>query len=312
MFTSLKIFSRMLAATLAIAGLLLPAVASAQYAPSYGQPQGYGQPQYGQPQEETIHGRIYSINATFNITITDDNGYMDNVDLHQGTIINPTGLTLAPGMEVTIVGYGNGSAFEAMEIDTPYAYAGPAPVSEYYGPGWWYPGYSYGYGPSFVLDFVFGGGGGYRYERHGFDRNFWAARSDNRFRGGNGFAPRTGYYSNGNRGSWSNGNHGNTGYRNNNNNGYTAPTRTYGNPNGNTGYRNNNNNGYTAPTRTYGNPNGNANYGARNGGNTSGNTGYRSAPQQSRSANTRSAGANESRSTHTSDNGNQNDHSHGH
>jgi len=135
MFTSLKIFPRMLAATLAIAGLLLPAVASAQYAPSYGQPpgygqppQGYGQPQYGQPQEETIHGRIYSINATFNITVTDDNGYMDNVDLHQGTIINPTGLTLAPGMEVTIVGYGNGSAFEAMEIDTPYSYAGPAPV----------------------------------------------------------------------------------------------------------------------------------------------------------------------------------------
>src|SRR6202166_470360 len=198
MFTSLKIFPRMLAATLAIAGLLLPAVASAQYAPSYGQPpgygqppQGYGQPQYGQPQEETIHGRIYSINATFNITVTDDNGYMDNVDLHQGTIINPTGLTLAPGMEVTIMGYNGGSAFEAMEIDTPYSYAGPAPVPVYYGPGWWYPGFSYGYGPSFVLDFVFFGGG-YRFERHNFDRQtVWALHRDARFRGSSGIAPRT-------------------------------------------------------------------------------------------------------------------------
>ena len=298
MFTSLKIFSRILAATLATAGLLLPAVASAQYGPPNGQPQGYGQPQ-GQPQEETIHGRIYSINATFEITVTDDNGYMDNIELHQGTIINPTGLTLAPGMEVTITGFGAGSVFSANEIDTPYAYEGPAPVSVYYGPGWWYPGYSYGYGPSFVLDFAFFGGG-YRFERHNFDRNnFWAVRSDNRFRGSNGFrsgfVPRTGYRGNTNTGNYN-------GTRNNNS-GYTAPTRSWSsNANGNANYS----------TRSGGNANysprggGNANYGARNGGNTSGNTGYRSAPQQSRPANTRSAGSNESRSTHTSDNSSNN------
>jgi hypothetical protein len=329
MFTSLKIFPRMLAATLAIAGLLLPAVAYAQYEPSYGQPQGYGQPpqgygqppqgygqpQYGQPQGETIHGRIYSINATFNITVTDDNGYMDNVDLHQGTIINPTGLTLAPGMEVTIAGYGNGSAFEAMEIDTPYSYAGPAPVPIYYGPGWWYPGFGYGYGPSFVLDFVFFGGG-YRFDRHdfgggGFDRNFWAVRSDDRFRGRNGFAPRTapqyqrgGNWSNGNRGSWSNGNgnrndnnrtytpptrtwNGSTNYNGNrnDNSGYTAPTRTWnGNTNGNANYsgNRNNNSGYTAPTRTWnGNTNGNANYS----GNRNNNSGY-TAPTRTWNGNT--------------------------
>ncbi len=41
------------------------------------------------------------------------------MDLHQGTIINPTGLTLEPGMNVTIDGYADGSNFDAMEIDTP-------------------------------------------------------------------------------------------------------------------------------------------------------------------------------------------------
>ena len=329
MFTSLKVFSRMLAATLATAGLLLPAVASAQYGPPNGQPQGYGQPQ-GQPQEETIHGRIYSINATFEITVTDDNGYMDNIELHQGTIINPTGLTLAPGMEVTITGFGAGSVFSANEIDTPYAYEGPAPVSVYYGPGWWYPGYSYGYGPSFVLDFAFFGGG-YRFERHNFDRNnFWAVRSDVRFRGSNGFrngfVPRTGYSSNGNRGYTTTRNgSANTGYRGNtstgnyngtrnNNSGYTTPTRTWSsNTNGNPNYSTRSGGSANYSTRSGGNTNysarsgGNANYGARN----NGNTGYRGAPQgqNSRSAGSTVRAGSSTRSDNTRS-GNQNNHGH--
>ncbi len=101
--------------------------------------------------EQTIHGRIRSVAGPFRITVLDDKGYLDNVALHHGTIINPTGLTLAPGMSVTILGYNAGSVFEANEIDTPYTYAGPPPAAVYYGPGWWYPGFVYGYGPSYAL-----------------------------------------------------------------------------------------------------------------------------------------------------------------
>ena len=109
------------------------------------------------PESQSISGTIQSINGTWNITVLDGNGYVDNVVLHQGTIINPTGLTLAPGMNVTILGNPNGDEFDANEIDTPYHYSEPLPTPVYYGPGWWYPGFSYGYGPSFSL--IIGGGG---------------------------------------------------------------------------------------------------------------------------------------------------------
>lgn len=114
-----------------------PTVTAAQGLPSYAQPST----------EQTIHGRIRSIDSTFHISVNDDKGYVDSVQLHQGTIINPTGLTLAAGMSVTISGYNAGSVFEANEIDTPYDYAVPPPVPVYYGPGWWYPGFPYGWGP---------------------------------------------------------------------------------------------------------------------------------------------------------------------
>jgi len=318
---SFNLPARLLAVTLATAGLLVPAIASAQYAPSY------AQPQYSQSQDESIHGRIYSIDGTFNITVTDDNGYMDNVQLHQGTVINPTGLTLAPGMEVTIAGYSGGQVFEANEIDTPYTYYGARPVPVYYGTGWWYPGYAYGYGPSFLLDVVIGGGG-FRYERRDFNRGLWAVRSDDRFRGSRGFAPSTAPRNVGNRGyvqqpSSNRGytapsrdssvrNNNNTNYSNNR--AYSAPARNGNsnvNVNANVNVNSNYNRGNTAPNRTWnGNANGNANagYTNRNNGNNgnNGNAGYRSAPQQSRPANTRTTGANETRTTntsHSSDNG---------
>ncbi|HXP92952.1 MAG TPA: hypothetical protein VN905_05740 [Candidatus Binatia bacterium] len=122
-----------LAASVLGAGLF-PTSASAQYLPG-----------------GEIRGTVASINSTFNISVDDANGGIDNVELHQGTIINPTGLTLEPGMPVTIVGYGDGGQFDANEIDTPYTYNGPLPTPLYYGPGFWYPGFAYGYGPSFSL-----------------------------------------------------------------------------------------------------------------------------------------------------------------
>ncbi|HMD01505.1 MAG TPA: hypothetical protein VKG44_00945, partial [Candidatus Baltobacteraceae bacterium] len=170
-------------AALALAALVLPLAAGAQEAPEPGvipvpgavpgdvQPyppsvQAPQAPYYAPPpvyasQDETIHGRIQSIEGTFNLTFADDRGFLDNVVLRQGTIINPTGLTLAPGMAATIIGFASGNAFNANEIDTPYTYSGPAPTPAYYGAGWWYPGYAYGYGPSFSLALFFGSGGGW-------------------------------------------------------------------------------------------------------------------------------------------------------
>lgn len=116
-------------------------------------------PPYAEPSsEQTIKGRISAVNGAFNISVRDDNGYIDSVELHRGTIINPTGLTLTVGMSVTIMGYSAGKVFEANEIDTPYTYAGPPPPPVYYGPGWWYPGYIYGWGPQFGLRVHIDGG----------------------------------------------------------------------------------------------------------------------------------------------------------
>jgi hypothetical protein len=156
---NIRFSGRLAAAVLAIAGLALPLAAAAQDEPPPG-PQDL--PSYAQPAgnggDETVHGRIESVNGAFNITVRDDRGFVDNVELHQGTIINPTGLSLEPGMSVTILGYDGGGALNANEIDTPYTYDGPIPTPVYYGPGYWYPGFGYGYGPSFSIAFVFGGG----------------------------------------------------------------------------------------------------------------------------------------------------------
>ncbi len=51
--------------------------------------------------------------------------------MHQGTVINPTGLPLQNGMRVTIYGYNAGSTFAANEIDAhlpPIVVAPGAPV----------------------------------------------------------------------------------------------------------------------------------------------------------------------------------------
>lgn len=102
-------------------------------------------PSYATP-EQTIQGRIASISGQYSMTVHDNSGYLDNVALHHGTIINPIGLTLAPGMSVTILGYNGGSVFQANEIDTPYRYAAPPPPTAYYGGAWWYPNFAFVYG----------------------------------------------------------------------------------------------------------------------------------------------------------------------
>lgn len=113
-------------------------------------------PPYAQPlppaprQDERIHGVISSFDGKYALQVRDDRGFLDNVELHQGTIINPTGLTLAPGMTVTIYGHPRDHVFAANEIDTPYHYVPSyvwAPPPPYWGWGagfGWRHGYFWG------------------------------------------------------------------------------------------------------------------------------------------------------------------------
>ena len=111
-------------------------------------------PSYARSGGDTIKGTIASIDGKYTISVRDDRGFIDNVTLHDGTIINPTGLRLAPGQSVTIAGNPAGHTFDADEIDTPYVIYG-APYA-------YYPYYPY---PAYALGFRFGGprfGFGYR------------------------------------------------------------------------------------------------------------------------------------------------------
>jgi hypothetical protein len=136
--------------------LLVPALAFATAAaPALAQttdaapPAPQALPSYAAPGDVTIRGVVRSIDGQYSITVRDEKGYLDHVALHEGTIINPRGLTLAPGQSVTILGQPSGNTFAANEIDTPYHYAyayGPYP----------YPyGYPYAYYPRFGIGFAY-------------------------------------------------------------------------------------------------------------------------------------------------------------
>jgi hypothetical protein len=183
------------AITALLAALIIaaPLAAQAQMAPSYSDTDGGGG-------EAQIHGRVLSFDGGYNLQVRDEKGYVDNIQLHQGTIINPTGLTLASGMVVSVMGYNAGSFFAANQIDTPYtfdsgyAYYGGHPWN-YYGPGvslgfffgnvgWWHGGGFYGR-PQFV--------GGARYYNNVHVNAFYRGGT---FAGRNYVAPaaRGGYY----------------------------------------------------------------------------------------------------------------------
>jgi hypothetical protein len=138
-----------------------PAVALAQGQPQDAQPQGpppQGQQMQGPGQpmqgplpsyasgEEEIHGRISQITGKYQISVRDDRGFIDNVALHDGTVINPRGLTLQSGQAVSVLGHAAGNTFVANEVDTPYRYARFGPGPYYYGGpyGGWYGPAVYG------------------------------------------------------------------------------------------------------------------------------------------------------------------------
>ena len=144
-----------LGALAGIFGLLSAVPVAAQQVPSYAT---------ASP-DETIRGTIAAVNGRYSISVRDARGFVDNVRLHQGTIINPTGLTLAPGQSVTIVGSAQGSTFSANEIDTPYQTLDVLPIYPaygYYGYPYPYGGYQYGspyrIGIGFGRDFGLRGG----------------------------------------------------------------------------------------------------------------------------------------------------------
>jgi hypothetical protein len=200
-------FKRIIGALAGLA-LLLPVAAQAQDAPSYAA-QRYDA-------DQNIHGRIVSFDGGYDLGVRDERGYIDNVELHPGTVINPTGLTLAPGMVVSILGYNAGSYFAANEIDTPYQYYSGVPY--YAGHPWDY------YGPSISLGFFFGDAGwwhgrdfhgGYRYA--GGARVYNSVRVDEIYGRSGGelhgrdvVAPREhgGYYAHGERAEHAQGEHG--------------------------------------------------------------------------------------------------------
>ncbi|MGH7729350.1 MAG: hypothetical protein ACREM2_11265 [Vulcanimicrobiaceae bacterium] len=174
-------------AAAALATLLSAVLPMAVPAQSAGAAPSYAQPSYGTA-EDVIRGRIVAFDGRYRMQVRDQRGFVDRVELHQGTIINPTGLTLQPGMAVTVRGVNRGSVLDANEIDTPYrtwyAYPGPYPYAypayryRYPGYAYGYPGYlgyPYGYGPSFGIGFGFGG--------YGY-RSRWCCDRDDRGRGG--------------------------------------------------------------------------------------------------------------------------------
>jgi hypothetical protein len=104
---------RYLSSALTIAALALPLAARADtntntYAP--------------RSMDQTLHGVITSVDGHYDLMMRDDRSVTDDVMLHKGTIIDPKGLQLQPGMQVTIAGHSRGGTFDASHIDAPHAY----------------------------------------------------------------------------------------------------------------------------------------------------------------------------------------------
>ncbi|MFY9664304.1 MAG: hypothetical protein WAK19_07605, partial [Candidatus Cybelea sp.] len=105
-----------------------------QQGPSYALPP----PTYAN--RPSIKGTISGFDGQWTVYMHDQKGYTDHITLHQGTIINPTGIKLLEGMKVTIYGQADGSTFQADRVDVAYS-----PYSPYYGSDG-SPAYGYGYG----------------------------------------------------------------------------------------------------------------------------------------------------------------------
>jgi hypothetical protein len=157
-------FTRPLAALIAAAAITVPAVAFAQTGAQTDAPPSYARPSYASD-EDVVRGQVVAFDGGYGLQVRDEKGYIDTITLHQGTIINPTGLRLAPGMSVTVRGVNRGHVLDANQIDTPYTTYGALPAYPYvYVPAYGY-GYAYGYGPTIAIGIglgpAYGWGRGY-------------------------------------------------------------------------------------------------------------------------------------------------------
>jgi hypothetical protein len=103
-------------------------------------------PSYANKGGKSIKGRITGFDGKWIVFVRDKRGYIDNVTLHPGTIINPTGIQLQAGYPVTVYGFPRRGTFVANEIDTPFHYANIAYAPFAYAPV--YPAY-WGWQPFF-------------------------------------------------------------------------------------------------------------------------------------------------------------------
>jgi hypothetical protein len=117
--------------------------------PTVGFAQDQQLPSYAIRRVETIKGTVSGFDGKYTLFVRDVKGYIDRVQLHDGTIINPTGIKLASGYKVTITGRTQGGSFAADEIDTPYhmTYALGYPYPYYDPYDYWGPvGLRFGFG----------------------------------------------------------------------------------------------------------------------------------------------------------------------
>src|ERR1700740_388543 len=68
-------------------------------------------------QESTLTGTIASFDGKYHLRLRDDRGAFDDITLHHGTVITPTGQRLTAGMRVTVNGAADGATFDADQID---------------------------------------------------------------------------------------------------------------------------------------------------------------------------------------------------
>jgi hypothetical protein len=90
---------------------------------------------------KTVRGVVSSIDGKYSMKVHDRYGVITKIRLRSGTIIRPNGLTLRPGMRVSVIGIERhaGASLDAREIDAPYHFVSMA-VSPSYSP---FMGFSY-------------------------------------------------------------------------------------------------------------------------------------------------------------------------
>lgn len=132
--TTVKFYAAMLsvtAAALMLGGAVAPLSSSAQeYGPGYGNGPGYGYGPYGEPMYNTWqsdwndnrYDRHHVVLGTvagftpYRLTVMRRNGYVETVDLKNGTVIRPRGATPSPGERVALVGYYSNGTFIANRV----------------------------------------------------------------------------------------------------------------------------------------------------------------------------------------------------